>query len=875
MKIIYLIALFLVLQLPLYAADSGSVSQEEVCYSQCAAYRLVWMDDYCWGTFQHFCSMDKEDVGVQLVGAWASLAGAGADFGILINAYTCVELVDGCIQPILDECEATCAQDPLRYAPNLYVENAYYSESEEYLYLNIRNGGRAYMPASTVEVFGAHTDEGNPPDSAFTRIISTSVPDLRPHEIRYIALDIPDEQTLVINWQPQPDKYNVARVVITPAPGRQEISTRDNTYDFIINDLPLPASLVLSKPYFERAEPSTSLFAVYVPLENRGELGIDTTVEFYLGHPKDGNLIGSQQVHFSGGQSRLLEQDVQFTSPLVNYVTIVIYEGDEVLYESTQYASPQFLHIKGKVTDEAGNPLADVRVSNSAPSSSDFPLSGGTAITVLTDSRGNYDFHLLSTEGTVTLYAAKNGYYSNQASVSFEYPEDVHHNFYSEKFAYADIVLLQHPMEISIGYPVPGRYIIETDKGRFTGQFFPQLAIPVHGSNGTIAVFSPLCSPMISNFSTPYAGSQLPAPDVTCLTPDANDDYTLLSAQELVFEKEYPDEIPEWAYFDKRGDHVYVITINKEDSLCNIYSYSLPGGQQLYKKELNSHCLQSSNFIPAYDGSLLYAAIGVPKIVKGGTNVSMGHIYSENGQPVREWVYPKMTYNLEPATATEFLDLLAHPGYYYRGEKVENCMLSEAQPCREGGTGYQVKSLGIAGNRAVSSCNSSYCVVTLGHDDYVEIPSYVVNSMIEGNYQNRDIFMGSYKGGSYIHDGMVSWEIEEDIDDVSMSPGGSYILVGFDPYKISVFDSSGTEHVIDGAHKTGARGLEATERGLFYATTKGGKMSIYRLSTLSEPQSGIQGEEGTESFFWFVSTFFQALVDIFNGMVDFFASFLP
>ena len=874
MKIIYLIALLLLLQVPAYAADAPA-NQDEVCYSQCAAYRLVWMDDYCWATFQHFCSMDKKDVGVQMVGAWASLAGAGADFGILINAYMCVELVDDCLKPILAECRASCREDSLSYAPNLYVRSAHYSEKDGYLHVRINNGGRAYMPSSTVEIYQAHLDHRNPSDSSFSLLTSTVVPDLRPPYVRYLAMDISNEQLLKINWKPQNGKYSIARIVIKPDPLYAEMSTRDNTYDYAVDSLPTPAYIVPGVPYFDRQEPSTSDFMIYVPIENRGETEIYLDVDFYIGRPQDGNHVATQSIHLAGEEEKLVEQLIRFSNPIPNYATVVISSGDDLKIEISRHAFPQFLRVKGRITDEAGNPIGDVRVSNSASQSPDFPRPSGFPFTARTDSRGNYELPLISDEGRITISAAKVGYYPNQTQIHFEYPAEADYSF-SEEVAYVDLVLLQHPMEMSIGYPTQGRYIIETDRERFTGKFVPMVAIPVRGSNGTFAVFSPLCSPMISDFSTPFPQGQLPAQNITCLTPDNNDDYTVLSAQELVFEKEYPDEIPQRAFFDKRGDHVYVITINKGNSLCNLYSYSLPGGQQIYRNELNSLCLQTSTFIPAYDGSKLYAGIGVHSGVKVGTNKSMGYIFSENGQVLSSWEYDRHTTNLEPTTATEFLDLLSHPGYLYRGEKVENCMLSEGQPCREGGTGYHMKSVGIAGHRGVTGCNSSYCVVTLGHTDYVELPNYVVNSMVRGNYLNQDLFQGSYKGGHYLHDGQISWETDKEMEYVSMSPGGSYVLIGFDPYKVSVFDSAtGNEHIIDGAHKTGARGLEATERGLFYATTKGGKMSIYRLSTLSEPQSGTSAGGGTESFFWFVSALFQTLVDAFNAAVEFFASFLP
>jgi hypothetical protein len=851
---------------------SADVNQSGVCYSQCAVYDLVWQDDYCWATFQHFCTMDKTDVALEMVGAWVSYVERGPDFNFLATTYMCVELVDECIGPILDNCRASCAYDNLAYAPNLYVHSAYYDEDDGYLHVTVRNNGLAYMPAASIAAYGAHSDAYGVNDSDFSLILNTSIPALRPHDVHYSPTSYIDEQKFIFDWQPEDGEYNVARMVITADPDYAERSSRDNTFDLVINDLPSPADVRLGALSAERQAPQTDSFIITAPLENLGEQSADVTVEFYVGKPIPANLVASEGATLSGGESEDVLALVVFPSPSSIYSTVRVVSGGKVVAESRIYPGPQFLKISGIVVDEEGNPVSGASIGDSKGSG--FPLVSGTARYTTSDSRGKFEFPLYSREGTINLYASANGYFSNQTSVRFVY--DAGDDFIVDELqsVYVTIVLTQHPLEIVVDYPERGRFIIETDKGRYTGEYIPTVGIPVRGNNGTLAVFSSLCSPFITEFNTSFQGTSVQAPGIYCLDPDEDDDYQPTDSKSLVFEKEYPSEIAEMGFFDKRGDHAYVVTINKDDSLCNLYSYSLPGGEQLYRKALNTHCLQSSAFIPSYDGSMLYVGLGVAKTVKTGLNHSVGYILDEQGNALSSWDYPDMTYNLEHSSATEFLDILEFmPGSVYREAPVEECMLIEALLCNASPTRYSIDDFGISKNRALGTCNSSSCVFTLGDTDYVQIPKVPAGGMVVGNYVNDDLFSASSKGGSYLQGGTALWSVTDRISDISMSPGGGYVLVSTEPYGMKLFQSDGTDVTPSDVAKDSARGFGATERGIFYFSTKNSKGTVYRMTTMAEPESGTSSSD-SGGFFNFIGLLFQYLLDMFNAMIDYFASFL-
>jgi hypothetical protein len=191
-------------------------------------------------------------------------------------------------------------------------------------------------------------------------------------------------------------------------------------------------------------------------------------------------------------------------------------------------------------------------------------------------------------------------------------------------------------------------------------------------------------------------------------------------------------------------------------------------------------------------------------------------------------------------------------------------MLIPDHTCNPPSGNYMFERFGISKNRALATCNKTLCAFTLGYPDYVSLGANVNNPEAVGNYVNDDIFIGNYDGGKYYKNGQKLWELDGKIQHVSMSPGGRFIAIAYDPYGIDVLDASGQKLV---SKKSSATGIEATERGIFYATHSGTNLTLYRLSTMSEPVSSTTTSAGGGSTH-FMDQFFQGLVDMFNAAIN-------
>jgi len=846
-----------------------AANQTEICKAQCAAYELAWQDHYCYQFVKEMCSKGDAETGLEMADFWASMVESEASYWIFVSAYACVDVIDDCIVPINTACANSCNANNLGYAPDLIVSRLYYLEEDGVLETTVANRGLAYIEGAYATAYYGYSDSIN--DSpTMTKIGEWDVPALRPRNVRWSPEDLNWDYYHNVTYPIKAGKYNVFKVFVHTDPKFTEGSVNNNAMIYVVNDLPRPAELWIDSATATRYGGKTDTFTVDAKITNKGELPADAEVRYYLGSPRLNQLAASETVRVDAGDKAESEQQVVF-QPGSTYLTVQLVSEGNVIMERTLYPNPAFFYIEGRVTDEAGRPIPGAIVQVGPFSYSDFPLQSGDAIVTIADEAGHYELPAVFTEeGTVSVYSRKPGYFTNSTNVTLTYESDRAFWDY-ERTITADLILTQEPVQVSMDYPARAKYIIETDKGRFTGDYAPGGVIPVQGANGTIFMASENCSYFVGKFNTSYQHGYLDyRPNVTCIAPDTNDDYTLLQKPELLWNKSFSGEEPRVVVFDRRGDHVYVLTADTGTNFNNVYGYDLVTGNQQFKFESGANGIQRSVVMPAYDGSQVYLGMLGPRYAKTGENQSKGYLVSESGQILYTWLFPETTETLLDSSAGSMAELVQYRLFFYAPGDImlKQCNLVKDKPCEGASKSPTIDLLGISKNRAIGSCNSTSCVFRPAYDDVVMLDRHYANPVASGDYANDDVFVADYKGGSYYHNGDKAWGTDKDTVGVSMSPGGSYVVLVYDSHGMEVFAPDGDSLYSSDVMATGA---EATERGIFYATHQGNRLSIYRLSTMTEPSSTTTTTGGTLHT-GFVDQFFQALVDIYNAFMQWISS---
>jgi len=857
-----LIFIVLILASTVFAAN-----QTDVCRAQCSAYELVWMDDTCFSYIQELCAKDPTNVGLDMIGFWSDMVLKDVSLQTYMEAFICVDLVEDCVVPVNNACRTYCEGNNRGYAPNPYLDSrsVFYNEKDKKLHITVNNGGLAYIDKVYVLTETGSSDAyGVVPKLA--KIDNRTLQGMRPSNVRWSPASLKSDQTFTLNYQPTADKYNVVRVTISTDPRFVESSTGDNVYELIINDLPEPAYLEIKSANAERVLPSTTMFKIDTVVKNSGELSGDAKLRYFLGAPLKNQLIYERSISVAAGAEAPDEQYYTFESPNETAIYIQLIKDGKVIGERTLFLEPQFLLVRGTVEDDLGNPLEKAWIETRHESA----FFTGPTINLITgtDAKGDYEFYLyLTEEGSYPISASKQGYFGNSTAINFTYNDSGGYFFDNKKVMYLDFTLTQHPVQINpANYPVDGRYIIETDRGRFADEYIRGAGnIPIKGGNGTLFISSKNCSPYTSDFLTRFNGSDMAKSDIRCLSPDKDDEYTILDKEVKLWEKSYDGEEPRMAVFDKRGDHVYVLTANNGDNFCNVYAYDINGNPQ-YKKAYNSNCIGRSRLVPAYDGSALFIGMNAVKYASAGDTRAQGYRIAGDGAVLDSWLFPEHTESLEFSSATEFLDIVEnHEFYLTKNRTIETCMLTPGRTCDPPSGRYAVEQLGISKNRALGTCNNTLCVFTLAYPDYIKLEGVWSDNDAASNYANDDLFVFNYEAGKYFANGTKKWSISEKIDDASMSPGGKYLAVAYDPYGIEILNASGKK--LTKKLSARASGLEATERGIFFAKNHGNTLEVYRISTMVEPQSSstTAQSQGNTSF---VGQLFQALADAYNGLIS-------
>ncbi|NYZ73892.1 carboxypeptidase regulatory-like domain-containing protein [Candidatus Micrarchaeota archaeon] len=876
MRLIRLIIFLILASLAIPALHAAN--QTEICKAQCAAYEMAWQDDYCYQFVKEMCSKGDAETGLEMADFWASMVESEASYWIFVSAYACVDVIDECIAPINDACARYCEGNNLGYAPDLTVSRLYYLKDTETLQTTIANRGLAYIEGAYATAYFGYSDSVNDTPH-MTMIDEWDVPALRPPDVRWSPEDLNFDYSHNIEYPIMKGKYNVFKVFVHGDPRYNESSMDNNALTYVVNDLPPPGELRFRNVTATRVAPSSVSFNIVSIVENAGGVTDDAVIRYYVGAPNNPNPAFQSPVSVWPNYTITDRKNLTYDGPGQTMLTVRLEKDGRVIGERTLFLVPQFFKFTGFVKDEAGRPVANATVEAGYLKPGVQTAQGGyilseTRISTQTDDDGGYSFDsYLTREGTAYLTTSKPGYVVNVTEINLSFNDSADYGFDDLRYIHADIVLQQQPVELFVQYPSNGKYLIQTDKGRYSGDFLYGRSyvgsIPVAGANGTILISSRNCTPFISSFTAQVGGTNLSAQHITCPSPDIGDDYSVRN-DTLLWEKTYSGEEPREVAFDRRGDHAYVMAVDNDDNHCTVYAYDLVTGNQQYSIRFNSSsCGGRSRMVPSYDGSFLFVAVGAVKLAKTGDTVPKGFVIARNGTVVASFDISQTAETLDLSSASEFLDIIdvEQPLFYLRGnETIESCRLILNRTCNPPSGLYAIKQFGLSHNRVLGTCDNQRCIFTPGFDDYRVLGGSYSNSEAASNYANDDVFLYNYQGGSYYTGTTKSWSASGNVERASISPGGRFIAVSYDSHGLELFDASGTSLVKQ--KDTMPIGVEATERGIFYAKNLGPKVEIHALTTLSEPTSLMGGVDRTGSA-TFIDQLLQTVFDYFNGFMAF------
>lgn len=132
---------------------------EEICYSQCLAYKFIWRGDYCYDYFINQCSYSPGEGAIKTVMILKNIVQSvisGKPKGLmsisdLFKAFlVCKPVIDNCLTPPMRDCQQQCSTDPYSYGPDFAVGNyrdypsIRYDEKSKKLTFRVINVGPAY-----------------------------------------------------------------------------------------------------------------------------------------------------------------------------------------------------------------------------------------------------------------------------------------------------------------------------------------------------------------------------------------------------------------------------------------------------------------------------------------------------------------------------------------------------------------------------------------------------------------------------------------------------------------------------------------------------------------------------------------------------------
>lgn len=332
-KFIFLLSFLIFLILPKNSiASTTFTDDEEICYSQCAAYKFVWQGDFCYDTFQNECAMGKGNTIKETIkflkGIYGVLKdGSGVD-NVFKAWFVCKPLIEQCIVPQLRECRTTCSADNLFYAPDLSVGHPYgnfvyhgviYNERDKTLTFKVVNNGRGYAWDIGASATWGHTRNRDGLVSGGGQLFNETIPELiyagarngPPKTVGDYITDFLIEESnfsqYLQGFKSDADNYDVPAIwyktiPFTPPPGEltkvifnvdpnqmiKERSETNNTFILTIDNLPTPPSFRIENFSQKLEANQLNNFLIDFDVKNSGEENGEMTVKIF-----DGKYNGS------------------------------------------------------------------------------------------------------------------------------------------------------------------------------------------------------------------------------------------------------------------------------------------------------------------------------------------------------------------------------------------------------------------------------------------------------------------------------------------------------------------------------------------------------------------------------------------------------
>lgn len=319
---------------------------EEICYSQCLAYKFIWRGDWCYNLFMNQCSISSGDAAIKTVMILKNLVSSIlsgqrkeiVDIGLVFKAFlVCKPLIEECLVPVFRSCEWDCKSDPHSYAPDFAVgsyqdkPSIYYDKNSKELRFRVINIGDAYAWDIDVAALYGWTrgtkgvdDEINNFQSLFEekidhlifqgarngppKNITDYVKDFLIDESRFSSwlqdyksdaknYNIPTEWTKTIPFEPKEDALNriVLKVNYNNTIPEKDWNSNELVYDIDLR--PNPPETFIEQIQSELYQTYLKKFQVRLLLKNYGDLTDEVLLQFREGTTEgEGGLFYEREI---------------------------------------------------------------------------------------------------------------------------------------------------------------------------------------------------------------------------------------------------------------------------------------------------------------------------------------------------------------------------------------------------------------------------------------------------------------------------------------------------------------------------------------------------------------------------------------------------
>ncbi len=404
-QILFLLVAFIFLVFP--PRISAYTDDEEICYSQCAAYKFVWQGDYCYDLFQQQCATGGTSIKdtIKFLKSIKGVLKSGDGVDTVFKAwFVCKPLIENCIVPQLRECRSTCSADDHFYAPDLSVGHPYgyfvyhgviYNERDHTLTFKVVNSGRGYAWDIGAAAVWGHTRNRDGLVSGGGELFSETIPELiyagarngPPKTVGDYIGDFMIEETnfaqYLQGFKSDADNYNVPAVwyktiPFTPPEGEltkvifnvdpnqmiDESSELNNTFVLTIDKLPTPPSYKIEDFSQQQENNTLNNFLIDFKVANTGEENGEVTVKIFEGeysgssnqtalYTGSGTVQGLHRYGFSTFIMPDVSTDDTYCGKLKHYELVVFDEGKKV--DSWEFTLPLYSgSVRGRVEDLFG-----------------------------------------------------------------------------------------------------------------------------------------------------------------------------------------------------------------------------------------------------------------------------------------------------------------------------------------------------------------------------------------------------------------------------------------------------------------------------------------------------------------------------------------